>query len=60
MNLEGGAPGCTCVDGGTYLIYRRCPVVGGKSLIQGKGHTHAHTETITTTMRKSFKWYLIS
>ena len=47
MNLEGGAPGCTWVDGGTYLIYRRCPVVGGKSLIQGKGHTHTHTHTHT-------------
>ena len=42
MDGEGGAPGCTWVDGGTYLIYRRCPVVGGKSLIQGKGHTHTH------------------
>ena len=22
MNGEEGAPGCTCVDGGTYLLYR--------------------------------------
>ena len=43
MNGEGGAPGCTWVDGGTYLIYRRCPVVGGKSLIRVKD-THTHTQ----------------
>ena len=38
MNTEGGAPGCTRVDGVTYLIYRRFPVGGGQSVIQGKGH----------------------
>ena len=37
-NGEGGAPGCTWVDGGTYLIYRRCQWEGGQPIIQWSFH----------------------
>ena len=40
MNAEGSAPGCTWLDGVTYLVYRRCPVGGGESVIQCKEHTY--------------------
>ena len=54
MRGRWGAPGCTWVDEGAYLIYRGHPAGRGQSIAVHRGDTlrpppHAHTHTHTRT-----------